>query len=294
MSSNENQQVAEKRAKLQPDTLVRVEIFRKNDKPFDGRLGRQDLKKLWVEALRRPESDLDGLASVQIRGRALRVNYRLKKAIDISSIFKKSDFEWERPSNLQTDFYVGRILDLSSAPVNVGDIVTVCVNRTALEFTSEQIEDWLSAYGEIKGKFKYHVDQGGLKTDEIEVEVKLSDHIPEYLPMYGRKIRIYYHGMQKQCNHCMDLGHLKADCTGEKCDWFAYIDSFIDSGDFDIKLFGEWPAIIKRKRNHTNSNPSRGRGRGRHTSNQADGETDDKQHGRGRGIKKGRGRGRGK
>ncbi len=50
------------------DSLIRVEIYRKNDKPFDGRLSREDLKKVWCEALRKNFSDVDGMAAIQIRG----------------------------------------------------------------------------------------------------------------------------------------------------------------------------------------------------------------------------------
>jgi len=41
--------VASKKSKREepiPDTLVRLELYRKNDKPFDGRLSREDLLKV--------------------------------------------------------------------------------------------------------------------------------------------------------------------------------------------------------------------------------------------------------
>jgi hypothetical protein len=154
-----------------PDTLVRCEIFRKNDKPFDGRLSREDITKVWVESLRQDFSFLDGFASIQIRGRSLRINFRLKKAVVVSDLFKKPDFEWERyiSSTGSFDWYSGRILGLSSTSAAIGDTVTVCVNRTALEFTDKQIESWLENYGSIEGNFNYLKDKQGLKTDDIEV-----------------------------------------------------------------------------------------------------------------------------
>ncbi len=154
-----------------PDTLIRCELYRKNDKLFDGRLSREDIVKVWTEALRQDFSYLDGFASIQIRGRSLRINYRLKKAVVISDLFKKPDFEWERsiPYIGVFDWFAGRILGLSLISAAIGDTVTVCVNRTALEFSDKQIESWLEHFGTIEGNFNYLKDKQGLKTDDIEV-----------------------------------------------------------------------------------------------------------------------------
>jgi hypothetical protein len=256
------------------DSLIRIEIFKKNDKTFDGRLCRGDILKVWSEALRRDRSEVEGFASIQIRGRALRVNFRLKKPVAATDLFKKPEFEWEKIVNGQCDFFSGKVLGLSSK-VNIGDVVTVCINRTALEFSDVQLARWLEVFGKIEGNFKYHSDSEGFKTDEIEVELKLQRHIPEYLPMYGRRIRIFYIGMQKQCNNCLELGHIKPECESEKRDWFSFIEELIESKDFKKELFGEWPEIIKNKRNQAKSQNAgdktekkgaknfRGRGRGR-------------------------------
>jgi hypothetical protein len=252
-----------------PDTLIRVEIFRKNDKQFDGRLSRQNLVDVWTEALRKKEEDLDGFASIQIHGRALRVNYRLKKAVIVGEFIKKSEFEWECSNGSGCDFFTGKVIGLSNSSAQIGEIVTVCVNRTALEFTDEQIKKWLVNFGKIEGTFVYNLDKLGFKTDEIEVELKLKKHIPEFLPMYGRKIRIFYVGMKRQCNNCFGIGHLRADCQENKKDWFTFIDDLVKSEEYDLELFGEWPDVIKRKRFEQQANRGknvrggRGRGRGR-------------------------------
>ncbi len=181
----------------------------------------------------------------------------------------------------------------------IGDLVTVCVNRTTLEFTDEQISAWLEHYGKIEGEFIYVFDKLGYATDSLEVEVKLKKHIPEYLPMYGRKVRIFYLGMKRQCNNCLEIGHWKTECENESKDWFSFIEELMESGtalshlvftpldlylfplfsigDFELELFGEYPDVIKRKRKETQSKPS---GRGA--------------RGNGRGHGRGRGRGRGK
>jgi hypothetical protein len=272
------------------DTLVRVEIFKKNDKTFDGRLSRDDLVKVWTEALRQDPLLIDGVASIQIRGFSLRINYRLKKAVVPSKIFKKPDFEWEKTLPFgQFEWFSGRILGLFTDEASIGDTVTVCVNRTALEFNDSQIEDWLLNFGTVAGSFNYLKDKNGLKTDNLEVEVTLRKHIPEYLPMYGRRIRIYYLGMQKQCNNCFELGHIKSACEEEKKDWFSFIEELIDSGDYKKSLFGDWPEVIQRKRKQLREN-SRGKGRGAKGRGSSKEDNEDKKV---KATGRGRGRGRG-
>jgi hypothetical protein len=268
MNGEEENSTNKKSKNVLPDTLVRIEIFRKNDKQFDGRLSRQNILDIWKEALRRNPEEIDGFASIQIRGRALRVNFRLKKAVIAGDIFKRSEFEWECENASGCDFYLGKVIGLSNSTAQIGETVTVCVNRTALEFTDEQIKKWLVHFGKIEGTFVYNLDKLGYKTDDIEVELKLRKHIPEFLPMYGRKIRIFYVGMKKQCNNCFGVGHLRADCQENKKDWFSFIDELVKSDEYEIELFGEWPDVIKRKRfeiqaNRGKTHGGRGRGRGR-------------------------------
>ncbi len=154
--------------------------------------------------------------------------------------------------------------------------MTVCVNRTALEFTDSQIQKWLAHFGTIEGNFVYHKDKFGLKTDNIEVELKLKRHIPEFLPMYSRRIRIFYLGMKKQCNNCLEIGHIKPDCKNDKRDWFSYIESLVESKEFEADLFGDWPTIIKNKRKELSNKPD---------PKNAKSDQDGKKKGKGKGRK---------
>ncbi len=111
-----------------PDTLVRVELYKKNDKVFDGRLVREDLIKVWSEALRRDPNDLDGVASIQVRGRSLCINYRLKVPIVINQVFKKPEFEWEKSEFGQCDFFDCRILGLFTDLADPGEVLLAAIS----------------------------------------------------------------------------------------------------------------------------------------------------------------------
>jgi hypothetical protein len=68
----------------------------------------------------------------------------------------------------------------------------------------------------------------------------LLDHVPEWLPMYGKKVRIFYHGMKRQCNGCFHLDHMKWECKEEKINWKAYVNRLRSTGNFEDVLFGQW------------------------------------------------------
>ncbi len=129
------------------------------------------------------------------------------------------------------------MIGLSAQSAAIGDTVTVCVSRTALEFSDAQLTNWLELYGKIEGRFVYYLDKLGFMTDNIEVELKLAKHISEYFPLYGRKIKIYYVGLKKQCNQCLvELGHIRSECKNDKKDWFTFIEDLIKMSGFNCDL----------------------------------------------------------
>jgi hypothetical protein len=63
--------------------------------------------------------------------------------------------------------------------------------------------------------------------------------------MFGKKIRLYHHGMKKQCNNCYSIGHLKKDCDAAKVQWLEYVEKLRKSGRFEDQMFGNWIEILK-------------------------------------------------
>lgn len=76
-------------------------------------------------------------------------------------------------------------------------------------------------------------------TDHYIATIRLNSLIPEYLPIYGKKARIYYHGIPKLCNNCYQLGHLKVICQNETKTWKQYIETLKNSG-VPESFFGSW------------------------------------------------------
>ncbi len=70
-----------------------------------------------------------------------------------------------------------------------------------------------------------------LENDVYSVRVRLSYLIPEFLPIRGKRARIYYHGIQPFCLLCYVPGHLRQDCeNGTPVTWTEYVESLKQTG----------------------------------------------------------------
>jgi hypothetical protein len=95
--------------------------------------------------------------------------------------------------------------------------------------------------------FQLRQKQQRVQYPRYVVEVTISEFIPEWIPMFGKKIRLYHLGMKKQCNNCYGLGHLRADCQSKKLGWLEYINTMKKFGKFETQMFGSWNDIEARK-----------------------------------------------
>jgi hypothetical protein len=57
--------------------------------------------------------------------------------------------------------------------------------------------------------------------------------------MWGKKVRVYYHGIPLFCVQCHTIGHSRADCDGNTLNWRDYIKKLRGNG-INPELFGSW------------------------------------------------------
>jgi hypothetical protein len=88
----------------------------------------------------------------------------------------------------------------------------------------------------------------GIRTDVFETSILLKEHVPEYLPVAGRKVQVAYPGIPKGCNNCFAVGHLKRNCKSKKVEWLDRVAELRASGRFEDDLFGGWIAILEQRR----------------------------------------------
>lgn len=84
-------------------------------------------------------------------------------------------------------------------------------------------------------------------TEDCEIDLLLREHIPELLPIKGRRLRIYYHGIPKLCNNCYVQGHIKRACKEPKVDWTQFVSKLLHSGHFEEEMFGSWIQVLNER-----------------------------------------------
>jgi len=106
---------------------------------------------------------------------------------------------------------------------------------------------WLSCHTfsffieSLTGIYSHTKDKDGLNTKSITAMLILEQHIPEWIPMYGCKVRAYYHRMLLQCINCWELVHFSKCCKNDKKDWKGYIKALFKTGKLKKKeMFGTW------------------------------------------------------
>jgi len=76
------------------------------------------------------------------------------------------------------------------------------------------------------------------------VKARLEKHMPEILPIAGKRLYISYPGQLRQCRKCFEQGHASVSCTKSKVDWLDYVLLLMNSGNFRKELFEGWkPAL---------------------------------------------------
>lgn len=84
----------------------------------------------------------------------------------------------------------------------------------------------------------------GKGTDNYVVKARLLKHVPEVLPIAGKRLYISYPGQLRQCRKCFEQGHASIACTKTKVDWLDYVLTLKGSGTFKQELFDGWKQAL--------------------------------------------------
>ena len=81
-------------------------------------------------------------------------------------------------------------------------------------------------------------------TGTYSVKMALGRQIPQFLPMGGKKIKIYYRGIRKMCRKCYRAGHLWNDCKNRQREWVEYVDEFMLNHTLEEQMYGNWIRLV--------------------------------------------------
>ena len=114
----------------------------------------------------------------------------------------------------------------------------------------ETLIEFLSSYGEIVSPFteeffsndsnKEATNDGTNRMGIYLVTMRLNKEITQLLPILGRRIKIQYRGIQRQCTNRFG-NHSKQVCQTRKMTWPTYVKKFMEfNPDIPRHLFGKW------------------------------------------------------
>ena len=95
------------------------------------------------------------------------------------------------------------------------------ISGSQYSITEGELVRWLNLYGEVLSKLNEmtHPDSDPdmpVGNGTYVVKMKLKKPIPQFLPVSGKKLRIYFNGIQRMCTNC--YGH-HANRTAEIKRW---------------------------------------------------------------------------
>jgi hypothetical protein len=235
-----------------------VDILRLNGDDFKGRFNPVvALKLIFVQAL--------GFAPIESAGiiPGFRGNptllFKTKSAFNIDEKFKgKSNFSFIRripqEDGETTQTYDCSIRGVREEGTAVNHRYTwVKVEGAEYQVEPETIRKWLLNYGTLmteltEDKLDFDVSseeeelyQGvELKTGIYSIQMEIRNPIPQFLPMDGKRIKIYHKGIKKWCTNCFKATHLRAACKSDRVDWLEYVDKFMINNNLDNSYYGKW------------------------------------------------------
>jgi hypothetical protein len=242
--------------------LIIVEIRQVNGVPFKGSLHYKEAKYgIFEHCLKQDPTSIHGL-NFAFSDYPI-VKYKLKHQINIDDLKPLEFFEYHRSYKVngheKTDVLQCKIKGIRSDYSGENDLMDedqdqnirwVKIEWCDWAFEEHQILAWLEQFGEPIGHVTEELypdsDSEGDPTGNgtYTVKMKLHSPIPQLLPMWGKRIRIYYRGVQKLCPRCFG-NHPRKNCKSEKRRWVDYVLDFMGQyQDIPDEIYGRWYQVI--------------------------------------------------
>ena len=183
------------------------------------------------------------------------IKYKLKDKIDVDALIANELFTYKRQfmvgNQLKTDEVDCKIRGLrapgQARPADADPSIRwVKVEWAEYSLQKEQMMEWLERYGEKAGELSEDIhpdsdsDDSPIGSGTYSVKMRLTRDIPQLIPMFGRRVRIYYRGVLKLCTKCFG-GHSRLHCRNDKVRWIDYVLRFMEENpDIPEKLYGRW------------------------------------------------------
>ena len=243
------------------DEIV-VEFLTFDDKPFKGSITiKEARRKIFQEILGFNQTDLSAL-KLTYSGGPIAI-FKLVAPFDIDQLESIEFFDWKRTYDVRGEEKSGimkcKIRGIRKTQRGDKNYVDTGIRWVKIEGNDWRIEkgkmlEWLSYFGEIRSDLTEDVHEGSEDSEDdlqpvglgvYSVKMKLRRDIPQFIPMDGRRIRIYYRTIVKRCTNCFQQ-HLRKQCKNEKVEWFSYVKRFSElHPEIPANFYGRCSSMIE-------------------------------------------------
>jgi hypothetical protein len=188
------------------------------------------------------------------------VKFKLKEQIDVDALAYCEHFEFQRPytfnGELKFDTLGCKIRGIRTSANEFMEADTdpnirwVKIEWVDYGLDEQQILAWMDLFGERAGELSEDIHPNSdsepdfLCTGTYSIKMRLNKDIPQLLPMWGKRIRVYHRGVQKLCNNCYGP-HTRRNCRSEKVPWTQYVLKFMEKHpEIPSDLYGRWWKVI--------------------------------------------------
>ena len=238
------------------DEIV-VELQSVDDQVFRGTITLKEARKtIFQDILGFQKEDLSGLFMTYSGGPI--VTYKLYSQFNIDQLKLVEFFDLERKVMIRgeerTSILKCKIRGIRSTEGGDGGsyedtgIRWVKVEGCEYRVDKGQILEWLSFFGEIRSDITEdtHEESEDSENDMptgnsiYSVRVKLARELPQFMPMYGKRVRLYHRGITKRCTNCFQP-HKRNQCKNEKVIWPEYVRRFAETfPEIPGSMYGRW------------------------------------------------------
>ena len=241
------------------DNII-VEIRKVNGVPFKGSLHFKEAKfGIFEGCMKQDPSMIHGL-SFAFSDYPI-VKFKLKHQINIDSLKPMEFFEFNRSYRVngmqKSDVLQCKIKgirenysDQAEQGDSDPDVRWVKIEWCDYSMEENEILAWLELFGEPISHLTEEIypdsdsDADPTGNGTFTIKMKLHSPIPQLLPMWGKRIRVYYRGIQKLCSRCFG-NHPRRNCRSEKRRWVDYVLDFMERyQDIPAEIYGKWLKVV--------------------------------------------------
>ena len=249
---------------LRDEIVVSIETI--DGEQYNGTITvREAVREIFVGVL---NFEKEVLASVSIgynKGRI--VTFKLVKEFDIDSLESIENFSFNRQGQRKDgSLYEQEIgckirgIHRRIQPTGYSENPTRWVKIEGCEYRieKEELKTWLNHLGAVVSEItedRVNLEEESDSDEEnsngftvgtgiYSVKMRLSSDLPQFVPMCGKRIRLYYRDIPKVCTQCFGR-HPRRGCTAEKVPWVRYVSDFMLRYDYiPVESYGKWAKIV--------------------------------------------------